>query len=390
MSGRRLLFVVNDTAAFASHRLPIAVAADRAGFEVHLAALDSGKLDLLRDHGIAFHSLHVDRTGLNPVNDAQLLVELLGTVRTLRPAFMHTVTIKPVIYGGIVARLLGVPHLVSAITGLGQTFTDTRSIPRSLRAIVRLLYRLALGHHSSCTIFQNPDDREFMVQAGLVSADRTTLIRGSGVDMSSFKPSPEPPGVGLIVLPARLLWEKGVGEFAQAARILRKRGLTFRMALVGEPPPHNRQSIPQSTIEEWVREGLIEWWGHRDDMPAVYAQSHIVCLPSYYGEGVPRALIEAAACARPIVTADSPGCREVVRHGENGLLVPPRAPEPLAEALSQLLLDPARRREMGCRGRDLAVAEFSVEHVVEATMEVYASLEARPSFQPVGGHKARL
>jgi glycosyltransferase involved in cell wall biosynthesis len=162
------------------------------------------------------------------------------------------------------------------------------------------------------------------------------------------------------------------------------------MALVGEPPPHNRQSIPQSTIEEWVREGLIEWWGHQDDMPAVYAKSHIVCLPSYYGEGVPRALIEAAACARPIVTADSPGCREVVRHGENGVLVPPRASEPLAEALSQLLLDPARRREMGRRGRERAVAEFSVEHVVEATLEVYASLEARPSYQPVGGHKARL
>jgi glycosyltransferase involved in cell wall biosynthesis len=390
MSGRRLLFVVNDTAAFASHRLPIAVAAGRAGFEVHLAALDSGKLDVLRDHGIAFHPLHVDRTGLNPVNDVHLLVELLGTVRAIRPALMHTVTIKPVIYGGIVARLLSVPSLVSAVTGLDQTFTDTRSIPPTLRTVVRLLYRLALGHANSCTIFQNPDDRRFMVDAGLVSADRTVLIRGSGVDMSSFKPNAESAGIELVVLPARLLWEKGVAEFVQAARILQEQGLSFRMALVGEPPPHNRQSIPETTIEEWVRQGLIEWWGHRDDMPVVYAQSHIVCLPSYYGEGVPRALIEAAACARPIVTADTPGCREVVRHGENGLLVPPRAPGPLAEALRQLLLDPARRCEMGRRGRELAVAEFSVERVVEATLEVYAGLEARPSRHPVGGHKARL
>jgi glycosyltransferase involved in cell wall biosynthesis len=379
MNVRRLLFVVNDTAAFASHRLPIALAAGKAGYEVHLAALDSGKLDVLRDHDIPFHPLSVDRTGLNPLNDVRLLGELWGAVRALRPAIMHTVTIKPVIYGGIVARLLGVPSLVSAVTGLGQTFTDTRSIPPTLRAVVRSLYRLALGHANSRTIFQNPDDRRFMVEAGLVSADRTALIRGSGVDMSSFEPSEETSGIGLVILPARLLWEKGVAEFVQAARILREQGLPCRMALVGEPPPHNRQSIPETTIGEWVRQGLIEWWGHRDDMAAVYAQSHIVCLPSYYGEGVPRALIEAAACARPIVTADSPGCREVVRHGENGFLVPPRAPGPLAEALRQLLLDPTRRREMGARGRELATAEFSVEHVVEATLAVYESLEARPS-----------
>jgi glycosyltransferase involved in cell wall biosynthesis len=302
---------------------------------------------------------------------------------------MHTVTIKPVIYGGIVARLLGVPRLVSAVTGLGQVFTDKKSVPSPVRALALSLYRLALGHKNSRTIFQNPDDRTFMVEAKLVSADRTALIRGSGVDMSYFAPRPEPPGPGVVILPARLLWDKGIGEFVEAARLLREAGLDARLALVGEPPPHNRGSVPQDTIESWVRQGLVEWWGHQADMPAVYGRSHIVCLPSYYGEGVPRALIEAAACARPIVTADTPGCREVVRDDVNGLLVPPRAPAALADALRQLLLDPARRKAMGPRGRELAVAEFSVERVVEATLKVYAGLEAQPNHDFPRGHRVR-
>jgi glycosyltransferase involved in cell wall biosynthesis len=389
MSVRRFLFVVNDTAAFASHRLPVAVAASHAGYEVHLAALDSGELDVLRDHHIRFHPLDVDRTGLNPVKDLRMAFELARTVRVVRPALMHTVTIKPVIYGGIVARLFGVPSLVSAVTGLGQVFTDRKSVPWPVRALARALYRLALGHKNSCTIFQNPDDLGFMVDANLVSLERTALIRGSGVDMTCFAPRPEPPEPAVVILPARLLWDKGIGEFVEAARILRGAALNARLALVGEPPPHNRGSVPRETIEGWVREGLIEWWGQQTDMPGVYARSHVVCLPSYYGEGVPRALIEAAACGRPIVTADTPGCREVVRHGVNGLLVPPRTAAPLADALRQLLVDPTRRTAMGRRGRELAVAEFSVEHVVEATLKVYGSLEPQPSPVLPRGHRVQ-
>lgn len=205
MSGRRLLFVVNDTAIFVSHRLPVAIAARRAGYEVHLAALDSGALDVLRDHDIRFHPLPVDRTGLNPVKDLRLMHELARTVRAVRPALMHTVTIKPVIYGGIVARLRGVPNLVSAVTGLGQVFTDEKSIPRPVRVLAQTLYRLALHHKNSRTIFQNPDDLQYMVDEKLVPFERTALIRGSGVDMACFTPRPEPPEPGVVILPARLL-----------------------------------------------------------------------------------------------------------------------------------------------------------------------------------------
>jgi glycosyltransferase involved in cell wall biosynthesis len=374
MAGRRLLFVVNDTAFFVSHRLPLAIAAQDAGFNIDLAALDTGGLDDIRAHGISYHPLAVDRTGINPLREFRLLGQLIRLMRAVRPTILHTVTIKPVLYGGIAARLLGVPSLVSAVSGLGIVFMNDDTKMSLVRWFVGGLYRLALGHRNSCTIFQNPDDLRHMVNAGLVSSKRTILIRGSGVDISAFEPSPPPPGPPIVILPARLVWDKGVGEFVEAARLLRREGVAIRMALVGELPAHNR-SVPEPRIEAWVDEGVIEWWGYHSDMPRVYADSHIVCLPSFR-EGLPKALIEAAACARPIVTTDVPGCREVVEHGYNGLLVPPRTPTALAEALRTLARDSELRSEMGRRGRERAVAEFSLDRVVVATLAVYERLSA--------------
>ena len=376
MASRRLLFVVNDTAFFLSHRLPVAVAARKAGFAVDLAALNSGGLDTVAAHGITYHPLAVDRTGVNPLRDVRLLYQLIRLIRAVRPTIVHTVTIKPVLYGGIAARLLKVPSLVSAVSGLGLVFVGGDRKASSVRWAVRPLYRLALGHKNSCVIFQNPDDCRHMVDAGLVSSARTLLIRGSGVDLSAFEPSAAPPGPPIVIMPARLLWPKGVGEFVEAARLLQQDGVAIRMALVGEPQQQHRASVTRSMIETWVDQGLIEWWGYRSDMAQVYARSHIVCLPSYYGEGVPRVLIEAAACGRPIVTTDTPGCREVVEHGQHGLLVPPRAPAALADALRTLARDPELRLEMGRRGRERAVAEFSLDRVVAATLAVYERLSA--------------
>jgi glycosyltransferase involved in cell wall biosynthesis len=376
MASRRLLFVVNDTAFFVSHRLPVAIAAQKAGYKIDLAALDTGGLDEVRAHGITYHALAVDRTGISPLRDVRLLCQLVRLIRTVRPTIMHTVTIKPVLYGGIAARWLKVPSLVSAVTGLGLVFVGGDRKASSVRWVARLLYRLALGHRNSCAIFQNPDDCRYLIDAGLVASERTVLIRSSGVDLAVFKPSPPPPEPPITIMPARMLWPKGVGEFVEAARLLRQGGVAMRMALVGEPAAHNPASVTRSAIESWVDEGAIEWWGYQPAMTQVYARCHIVCLPSYYGEGVPRALIEAAACGRPIVTTDVPGCREVVEHGDNGFLVPPRAPTVLAEALQTLALNPELRIEMGRRGRKRAVAEFSVDRVVAATLAVYRRLSA--------------
>ena len=288
MARRRLLFVVNDTTFFVSHRLALAVAAREAGFEIDLAALDSGGLDEVRAQGIAFHPLAVDRTGINPARDVRLFWQLLGLVRTLRPSLMHTVTIKPVIYGGIAARLLRVPSLVSAVSGLGSVFVDADRTALLVRSIARGLYRLALAHPHSCAIFQNPQDRDQMIGANLITPQRTVLIRGSGVDVDVFRSVPEPEGTPVAIMPARLVWPKGVREFVEAARLLHQSGVGIRMALVGEPPAHNRASVPRAEIEAWVEQGLVEWWGHRSDMPRVYAGCHIVCLPSFYGEGLPQ------------------------------------------------------------------------------------------------------
>jgi glycosyltransferase involved in cell wall biosynthesis len=376
MPSRRLLFVVNDTSFFVSHRLPVAVAAQQAGFEIHLAALDTGGVDVVRAHRITYHPLAIDRTGINPVRDVRLLGQLVRLIRAVRPTIMHTVTIKPVLYGGIAARWFKVPSLVSAISGLGLVFVGGDRKTSSVRWAARALYRLALGHRNCCAIFQNPDDCRYMIDAGLTSRERTVLIRSSGVDVAVFKPSPRPPGPPVVIMPARLLWPKGVGEFVEAARLLRQGGVAVRMALVGEPAAHNPAAVPHSAIQAWVDQGAIEWWGYQSDMTQVYARSHIVCLPSYYGEGVPRVLIEAAACGRPIVTTDTPGCREVVVHGKNGLLVPPRAPTALADALRALAQDPELRIEMGRRGRERAVADFSLDRVVAATLAVYERLSA--------------
>jgi glycosyltransferase involved in cell wall biosynthesis len=373
-SDRRLLFVVNETAFFVSHRLPIGIAARTAGYDVHLAALDSGQVELIRSHGITYHPVRLNSVGINPLRDTELVLQLWDLVRRLRPALLHTVTIKPVLYGGIVARVLGVPALVSAVSGLGFIFGYRAKSTWPVRRIVEQLYRLALAHRNSRTIFQNRDDRAQFLAAGLVASDRAVLIRGSGVDMGLFRPSEEPSEPPVVVLPARLVWEKGVGEFVEAARHIHAAGKAARFVLVGDLTIRNRARVPRERLEAWMAEGVVEWWGYRADMPAVYAESHIVCLPTFYREGVPKVLIEAAACGRPIVATDTPGCREIVRHGENGLLVPPRSAAALAEALLPLLGDSPRRVAMGQRGRAIAVAGFSTEHVVEATLAVYQEL----------------
>jgi glycosyltransferase involved in cell wall biosynthesis len=200
------------------------------------------------------------------------------------------------------------------------------------------------------------------------------LIRGSGVDMNIFTPRPEPEGVPVVILAARMLWAKGIGEFVDAARLLREQKVEARFVLVGESDPGNPSAVPVWQLEQWHDSGVVEWWGACSDMPRVFAEAHVVCLPSYYPEGVPKVLIEAAACGRPIVTTDVPGCREVVRHEENGLLVPTRDPVALAAALRRLIMSPALRDFLGRRGREIAVAEFGLERVIAETLAVYGDL----------------
>jgi glycosyltransferase involved in cell wall biosynthesis len=236
------------------------------------------------------------------------------------------------------------------------------------------MFRVAFRHQRARTIFQNPDDRRCFVDAGLLRPDQTALIRGSGVDCATFHPAAEPDGEPVVLLASRLLWDKGIAEFVEAARRLRERGGSARFVLAGRPDPGNPTAVPVAQLEAWVRAGILEWWGHRRDMPDVLRRATIVVLPSFYPEGVPKVLLEAAASGRAIITTDTPGCREIVRHRVNGLLVPPRDATAVTRAIEELLGDSGLRRELGQAGRRIAVTEFAEELIVHQTLDVYRTL----------------
>lgn len=373
---KRVLFVVNDAGFFLSHRLPLAEGARARGYDVHVATAPGPAEVEVRAHGFPFHPVPLSRSGRRPDAELAAVGALYRLFRRLRPDLVHLVTIKPVLYGGVAARLARVPAIVSAVSGLGYIFIREGGRAAAIRTGVRGAYRAALGAHAGRTIFQNEDDLEDFVRHGSVRRDHTVLIRGSGVDLARFAERPEPEGDPVVLLPSRMLWDKGVQELVDAARILRPRHPKARFVLVGDTDP-NPASIPKSTLEGWQRAGVVEWWGYRKDMPDVLAQANVVVLPSYR-EGLPKVLIEAAAVGRAIVTSDVPGCREVVRDGDNGLLARVRDGKSLAEAIGRLLDDPALRARMGKRGRERAVREFSVEGVVDATMRVYEDLVGPP------------
>jgi glycosyltransferase involved in cell wall biosynthesis len=369
------LIVVNVDWYFWSHRLPVARALREAGFEVVVAAApERGFGDRIEGAGFRFVPLRMSRRSSSPAAEIAAFFELLRLYRKLRPDVVHHVAIKPVLYGSIAAQLSGLPAVINAIPGLGHVFVARGARARVLRFLVRIMYRVALAGRATRVIFQNPEDQASFVAGGLVSVHRSVLIRGSGVDVDQFVAAPPPEGVPLIVLASRLLWDKGVGVLVEAARELRRRGLVFRVALVGAPDHFNPNSISEEQLQCWQTEGVVEWWGIRADMADVLREASIVVLPSGYGEGVPKILLEAAASARPIVATDIPGCREIVRHGQNGLLVPPGSPEELAGALALLISDPECRERFGACGRALAVREFAEAVVVGQTLELYRDI----------------
>lgn len=372
---------MNDAAFFLSHRLPVAELARSRGYDVHVAAPRAAACDEIEAHGFPLHSISLGRRSLNPFAEIRTLVAVSEVVRRTRPDILHAVTVKPVLYGGAIARLMGVPAVVSSVSGLGYVFLAEGIRGRLLRSAVLSAYRFSLAHQNSRTVFANPDDEGTFVGSGCVRPDRAVRILGSGVDVGLFRPGPDPTGTPLVVLPARLLWHKGVGEFVEAARILRSRGVSARLALVGDTDTGNPAGVPRATIDRWAAAGDVEWWGRQSDMPRVLASAHVACLPSYR-EGLPKALAEAAACGLPIVCTDVPGCRETVEHGRSGFLVPPRDPKALADALARLVGDSDLRRRMGEQGRQLAVARFALQRIAGQTVDLFDKLLGRPTIAP--------
>jgi glycosyltransferase involved in cell wall biosynthesis len=374
MSKGILLFVVNTTGFFLSHRLPIAQAAKRAGYDIHVATASSESQVELANYGFSHHLIPISRSGVNLFHEIRDLWAMVKLMRDLKPSIVHLVTIKPVLYGGMAARFNKIPGVVAAISGLGMLFTSGGPKKKLIRTLVSHLYGFALNHRNLKVVFQNNHDLEVISNACKLAENKAVLIPGSGVNLNDYPYKPEPEGNIVISFAARLLKDKGVYEYINAARIIKSRESEVQFLLIGKTDPDNPNSVTRAEIDTWRKEGIVEILWHRDDVPDIFSHSNIVCLPSYYGEGLPKVLIEAAACGRPVVTTDHPGCRDAIIDGKTGYLVPVRNCDALAEALEKLIKSQSLRKSMGQAGHELAERKFTIENVVEQHLGIYQQL----------------
>ncbi|MCB1592101.1 MAG: glycosyltransferase family 4 protein [Alphaproteobacteria bacterium] len=372
MAQQSILYVINHPDWFWSHRLPLAAGARDAGYRVLVAMPGGAGDEKLSEHGF---------TGLDlpEVAGAGGVFKTVFALRRLiaqhRPGIVHAITLKYAFMTGLAARLTGV-QVVHTVAGLGYLFSAEGIKPKILRTLIGPFLKLALNGKSIRVIFQNPDDLDLLVKRGFVRRERTALIRGSGVDTHVFKPrehagEADPP---VVLMPTRLVRDKGVAVFVEAARILKAEGMRARFQIAGGLSAGNPLAMTEAEMKALCADGAVEWLGPIKDMPGLFSTVCLVAYPSYYREGVPKVLLEAAAMGKAIVTTDHPGCREAVSHGVNGLLFPVRDAKACADSIRTLLDDPARRAAMGRAGRDLALREFDVKHVVAETLKVYSGL----------------
>lgn len=369
----KLFLVVNVEWSFLSHRLPLGVEAIERGFDVTVFAVEEeGRGDEIRAHGIRFIPLPTTRGGRNPLVELRVLAFLYKIYKDEQPNIVHHVAIKPVLIGSLAARLAGVPKIVNTLTGLGSIYLNEDWRTTIYRVLITKLLKYTLNSEQVTLIVQNEDDFYFALSLGCVKINQLKIIKGSGVDLERFYFTDEEVSPVLrIILPARMLLDKGIKEFKQASQFLTSKyqdKAVFIMA--GKIDGENISGVSRSELLIWNSQGGGTWIGHQEDVPRLFREAHIVVLPSYR-EGLPKALIEAAATGRPIVTTDVPGCREVVEDGYNGLLVKPKDVSSLTEAIDKLITDSALRKQMGINGRKKVEAEFSVQMVLTETFKIY-------------------
>jgi glycosyltransferase involved in cell wall biosynthesis len=368
---RKLLYFVCEDAFFYSHFLARARAARDAGLEVVVVTTVREHGERIRAEGFRVIPLDMTRGSLYFLQELATLLRIRAIYRREKPDIVHQVAMKPVLYGGFLCHTLPRMHVVNALVGMGWVFTSTQWKARLLRPAVKAWLKFTLQVGDGVAVFENPDDLRYHVEGGRVKPGHAVLIRGAGVDVHHFHPAPRPDdGMPVVTLVARMLYDKGIAEFVEAARQLRAQGVQARFRLVGGLDHVNPSCIAEAVLAQWNREGVVEWLGYRQDVARVWQDSDIACLPSYR-EGLPKSSLEAMACGLPLVTTDVPGCRESVTEGDNGLLVPPRDAGALAAALRRLIEDAPLRRRFGQRGRERAVQEFSDEAVIAETLKVY-------------------
>ena len=365
----RLMLVVTEDWYLWSHRIGLAVAARDAGYDVTIVTRVGEYGERIRALGLNLVSVDFARGLLSPQANLHTVRDLCAAYRRCEPHIVHHVALQPIVLGSVAAVRTRVPVAVNALAGLGTGLISRNMKARLVRPFLRSALRWALRRSRSHTIVQNPDNARFVESLG-VRPERISLVPGAGVDVQCFRPQPEPQGPVRVTMVSRLLRDKGVREFVDAATLVRNARDDIVFTLVGTPDDGNPSSVSSQHVRSWADAGLLEWWGYRADIADVLASSHIAVLPSY-GEGMPKTLLEAAACGRPIVATDVPGCRDVVRHGANGLLVPARDARALADAVIALADDPARRAAMGAEGRRRAEEGFAAGRINKETLQVY-------------------
>lgn len=364
----KILYVVNHSGFFVSHRLSLALRARELGHEVAVVLPPGDSMDVLRASGVTWYPLPLNAGGFQPLHELETLRTLCRVFKEVQPAVVHNVAIKPVLYGTLAARLMGVPRVVNAVSGLGYLFTGNR--PGAKLAGIAM-YRLLLRHPQMRVILQNKEDFAFFQRNGLAPASTLRLIRGSGVDVQRFVPTAKPAGAASVVVQtSRLVGDKGVNEFAEAAKIVTQRYPEARFILVGGFYPGNPTALTEKDVRRLQEDGVVECVGHQNDVLPWLNKATIYCLASYR-EGLPKSLLEAAACGLPLVTTDTSGCKEVVTDDKNGLLVPVADGPALAEAIMKLIADPALMARLGRNARESAVSEFALGNILDQQIALY-------------------
>lgn len=364
---KKILFVVNVDWFFISHRLPLAVEALKKGYEVHIACGITDKQKYLENLGLKVYPLNISRSGTGIKGEIKAFGEIYNTLKKINPEVAHFVTIKPVLYGGIASRFLKINKKVFSISGLGFIFIKQGLKASLVRFFVKTMYRFALSGKSSHVIVQNPDDKAVV---NSISDVNVTLIRGSGVDLSKHSYIQENSEKVKVIMACRLLKDKGVFEYVEAAKIIKSKGIDVDFELYGDVDTHNPATLTSAELEKIKRDGFVSVHGFSNDISNLFSKANIVVLPSYR-EGLPKVLIEAAACGRAVVTTDVPGCRDAIESNVTGLLCKERDADSLAEKIQKLILDKDLRNSMGKAGRELAQKEFDINKVIQKHFEIY-------------------
>lgn len=369
-----LVYLVTEDWYFLSHRLPMARAAQRAGYEVHVITQVNKGAAAIAALGFRLHPTVWRRGSVNPFAFLSNIRAVRRLYRTIKPDLVHHVALQPTIVGSLAAA--GLPGLrLNALAGLGFAFTSGTPKARLVRPILRFLLRRVLGHPRAAVLVQNPDDNAAVRSLG-IAKEKIFVVPGSGVETDKLTPLPEPPGAVSVAFVGRLLDDKGIRTLVSAHEILARRGQAVQLLIAGEPDPANPVSIPSAEIAAWGQRPGLVLLGHVADIREVWRAAHIAVLPSRR-EGLPKSLLEAAACGRPIVATDVPGCREIARNGVNALLVPSDDPVALAAAIEQLAQDQSMRMRFGAAGRRLVEEQFSSDRIGRETVALYDRLLGR-------------